>query len=226
MGLKIDRRAQKIFRAVGLIILAAIIFCLLKILIWEHSYYSNKSAETRSPEQSVITDLADALSPSEEKPSDENIKAHQTSLTEPKLLTIPRLELTSRVQITAVNEHILPVPDNIYDVCWYSGSSRPGQGGNILMSGISQGETKTGAFGNLDSLEKGDEIKIEIGKEDIFTYEVREIIIIDRNDAKNQLPIAQERIDDKETLALVATRRAGEDKDVFNSIIIVRATIK
>ena len=94
------------------------------------------------------------------------------------------------------------------------------------MSGISQGETKTGAFGNLDSLEKGDEIKIEIGKEDIFTYEVREIIIIDRNDAKNQLPIAQERIDDKETLALVATRRAGEDKDAFNSIIIVRATIK
>lgn len=226
MGLKIDRRAQKIFRIIGLIILAAIIFCLIKIILWEHSYYKNKSAETRSPEQSVITDLADANSPSEEKPTENDIKTHQNSLTEPKLLKIPRLDLVARVNITSVNEHVLPVPDNIYDVCWYSGSSRPGQGGNILISGISQGETKAGAFGNLDSLEKGNILQIETGKEDLYEYEVREIIIIDREDAANKLPIAQERIDDKETLALVAARRQGEAKDTFNSIIIVRATIK
>ncbi len=226
MGLKIDRRANRIASIIGYLLLAILLICLLKVFFWEHSYYRNKSAETRNPQQTVITELSDAKNPSEDKPTDEEVSKYQVYTTSPRYLEISRLKIKARVKESSVNEYTMPVPDNIYDVMWYSGSSNPGQGGNILMSGISEGTTTHGAFANLDSLEKGDEIKIARGDGELFTYSVREIMIIDKNEAKNKLPIAQTRIDDKETLALITARRANESSETFNSIIIVRATIK
>ena len=73
MGLKIDRRASKITKTVGFIALFILIACLIKILVWEHSYYQNKSAETREPQQAVITELADAVNPSEICPTRKDI---------------------------------------------------------------------------------------------------------------------------------------------------------
>lgn len=226
MGLKIDRRASKITKIVGIIFLIILASCLLKILIWEHSYYQNKGAETRNPQQAVITELADAKDPSEVEPTAGEIAKHQTYTTTPRYLEIPRLELKARVKSSNVTEYVMPVPDNIFDVSWYSGSGNPGQGGNILISGISQGTTKPGAFANLDSLEQGDVISLQRGDDERFDYEVKEILIIDKDEAKNKLPIAQKRIDDKETLALISARRADESSTEFNSIIIIRATIK
>ena len=226
MGLKIDRRASKITKTVGFIALFILIACLIKILVWEHSYYQNKSAETREPQQVVITELADAVNPSEDMPSEEDLNKYQTYTTSPRYLTIERLSLKARVKDSNVVEYIMPVPDNIYDVAWYSGSGNPGQGNNILISGISQGLTKAGAFANLDSLEKGDTIGLERGDGEKFSYEVREVSIIDKEEAANKLPLAQKRIDDKETLALISARRADESSTTFNSIIIVRAVIK
>ena len=226
MGLKIDRRASKITKTVGIVALIILAACLIKILVWEHSYYRNKGSETRNPQQAVITDLADANNPSEIAPTEQEIEKHQTYTTTPRYLEIPRLKLKARVKSSTVTEYIMPVPDNIYDVAWYSGSGNPGQDGNILLSGISQGTSKPGAFANLDSLEEGDEISLERGDGERFNYEVKEILIIDKEEAKNKLPIAQKRIDDKETVALISARRADESSTEFNSIIIVRATIK
>ena len=226
MGLKIDRRASIITKLIGIICLVVLIVCLIKILVWEHSYYQNKGSETRNPQQAVITELADAANPSEVAPTEEEIKKHQTYTTTPRYLEIPRLSLKARVKSSNVTEYVMPVPDNIFDVAWYSGSGNPGQGGNILMSGISQGATLPGAFANLDSLEKGDKITVERGDGERFDYTVKEILIIDKEDAKNKLPIAQKRIDDKETLALISARRADESTVEFNSIIIIRATAK
>ena len=226
MGLKIDRRAQRITKIIGLVVLVAVIFCMLKIFIWEQNYYRNKSAEERNPEQSVITELEDADNPSEEKPSKEDVNNYQVQRETPRYLIIKRLSVKARVQESNVNEHILPVPENIYDVSWYSGSGRPGEGTNILISGISEGATKAGAFSNLDSIEKNDIITLENGGGDKFEYVVREIAIIDKDEAKNRLPIAQKRIDDKETLSLITARRANESNDKFNSIIMLRATRK
>ncbi|MCQ2571141.1 MAG: class F sortase [Candidatus Saccharibacteria bacterium] len=226
MGLKINKKASRIIRIISAIIGAIVVVCMIKILVWEASYYQNKSAETRNQQQAVITDLADANNPSEIEVTQEMLDAHQTYTTSPRYIIIPRLHLKARVMGSNVTEYVMPVPDNIADVAWYSGSGNPGQGGNILMSGISQGATKPGAFANLDSLEKDDEITLVRGDDETFTYIIREIQIIDKEEAKNKLPLAQERIDDKETLALISARRADEKSDVFNSIIIVKATIK
>jgi LPXTG-site transpeptidase (sortase) family protein len=226
MGLKIDRRAAKATKIAGVIVLVAIVACMIKILVWEHSYYQNKSAETRNPQQSVITSIEDAKNPSENEPTQADIDKYQTHTTSPRYLIIKRLNIKARVKDSSVNENTLPLPDDIFNVSWYSGSGNPGQGGNILISGVSEGATKHGVFSNLDSLEEGDEITIVRGDDETFKYSVREIMIIDKADAKDKLPIAQKRIDDKETVALVTVRRADENNDTFNSIVIVRATIK
>jgi hypothetical protein len=67
---------------------------------------------------------------------------------------------------------------------------------------------------------------LERGDGERFTYTVKEIQIIDRKDAKSKLPEAQKRIDGKETLALISTRRLDENASDFSSIVIIRATIK
>ncbi len=226
MGLKIDRRARKITKILGLIVLAVLVICMLKILIWENSYYQNKSAEERNPEQTVITALADVVTPDENQPTQEQYDKYQVSRTAPRYLEIPRLKVKARVQDSNVNEHILPVPDNIFDVSWYSGSGRPGENGNILISGVAEGLTKHGVFYNLDSLEKGDEIILERGDGERFSYGIEKLAIIDKKDAAYQLPNAQKRINDKETLVLFSTRRSDENDADFNSIIIVHANIK
>lgn len=224
MGLKIDRRAVRITKGIGIGVLVILLIIMAKIVIWENNYYKTKSVQERAPEQAVITSIADANSPDETEISEEKLNSYQVSRTEPRYLEIPRLEIKARVKSSEVNEHILPNPSNIFDVSWYSGSGRPGENGNILISGISEGQTKHGVFANLDSLEHGDKITLERGDGEKYTYSVQEISIVDRNNAASKLPIAQKRIDDKETLALITTRHANEDSTTYNSIVIVRAT--
>ena len=117
----------------------------------------------------------------------------------------------------------MPLPNNVYDVCWYSGSGRPGDNSTILISGLKRGIKQTGAFANLDSLEKDDSIAIVRGDGTRFDYKVAEIRIIDRKNAKDELPSAQKRLEDKETLTLITTNRANVSSD-YESIIFVHAT--
>ena len=95
MGLKIDRTASKMTKIIGAIVGIALLACLIKILVWEHSYYQNKSSETRNPQQAVITELADAANPSEIEPTAEELKKHQTYTTTP--LGIPAPAIQARV---------------------------------------------------------------------------------------------------------------------------------
>ena len=95
-----------------------------------------------------------------------------------------------------------------------------------MISGVAEGLTKHGVFYNLDSLEKGDEIILERGDGERFSYGIEKLAIIDKKDAAYQLPSAQKRINDKETLVLFSARRSDENDADFNSIIIIHANIK
>ena len=55
--------------------------------------------------------------------------------------------------------------------------------------------------------------------------QVADLQIIDAEDAENKLSGAQRRIDDKETLSLI-TVRASEDNSEYESIVMLRATLK
>jgi len=224
MALKINRNLQRILKIIGWVLLIALIACMIKILIWERNYYGTKSSETRAKADVVITGLATSTNPSEAPLSDEQIANYQVEATKPRYLDIERLGVHARIKASVVNSEILPVPENIHDVMWYAGSTKPGEGGVVLISGISNGPTTAGAFANLDSLEKGDKITIEVGSGDKYTYSTREIQIVDYSDAETKLPSIQRRLDDKETLSLITAKKVDNATDSYNSIVIIRAT--
>ena len=223
MALKINRNLQKILKIIGWVLLIAIIACMIKVLLWERDYYNTKSVEVRSKSDVVITALGVAEDPSEADITEQDVEAFRVDSTKPRHLTIERLGVHARIKESIVNSEVLPVPANIHDSMWYAGSGRPGEGGVILISGISKGATKPGAFANLDSLEKEDKIKIKNGQGDEYTYTIREILIIDAAEAEQKLPSIQRRIDDKETVSLVTAVEKTDGTDVYNSIVIVRA---
>lgn len=225
MALKINRTVSRIGQILGWALVAIIAVLLIKTYVWEKNYYATKTNETRAKADVVITEIETILSPSEFEPSEDEIKEYQVEANNPRYLDIPRLDIHARVRHSAVDNNKLPLPNDIYDVAWFAGSSAPGQGGNVLISGLYKGRTKDGVFKNLDSLEKGDEITIERGDGEKFTYEVRELQIVDAKDAANELPGVQRRIDDKETLSLVTARTYAEGGE-YESIVMLRATIK
>ena len=225
MALKIDRRLSNIGKILGWALVAVIVVILAKVFIWEQSYYRNKNNEPRAKADVVVTELESVIAPSETAPTEQEVAEYQVSASLPRYLDIPRLEIHARIRESEVNSNVLPLPNTIYDAAWFSGSSKPGEGGSILMSGLAAGKTKDGIFRNLDSLEKGDEIIVETGAGDKYTYEVADLQIINIEEVANKLPTAQRRIDDKETLGIV-TVHSIEDNTKYESVVMLRATLK
>ena len=227
MALKINRTTQRVLKGIGIVLLIVLVLCMGKILIWETNYYHNKTSEERAVADVPITRVVSALNPSEEKPTDKEIAEYQVEKETPRYLDIERLKIHARIQISEVDTNgVLAVPNNIYDASWYSGSNKPNHGGYIIISGIHSTKDKKGIFASLDSLEEGDEIVIEVGSGDKYTYEVKEInIVSDQKDSDQVLAKMQTRLNQKETLSLVTVKTSGSDQE-FESLVMLRANIK
>ncbi|MDO4730131.1 MAG: hypothetical protein Q4A96_02950, partial [Candidatus Saccharibacteria bacterium] len=76
----------------------------------------------------------------------------------------------------------------------------------------------SGIFKNLDSLEKGDKIKLTRGDNEVFEYTIESISITSYKDSTKTLPLAQQSIDSKETLSLVSVGNSD------TSVVIIKAT--
>ena len=227
MALKINRTTRRVIKGIGIALLIILVAIMLKILVWENNYYKTKTGEERAMADVPITQIISALNPSETEPTAEDIAKYQVEKNTPRYLDIERLNIHARVIKTEVDTNgILATPDNIYDVNWHSGSSAPGEGGYIIISGIHSGKTKTGTFANLDSMEKGDEISIENGDGTKFKYEVKEInVISDQEDSDENLLKMQTKLNDEETLSLITVKTRQNSRE-FESLVMLRATIK
>ena len=227
MALKINRTTRRVIKGIGIVLLIIVVAIMLKILIWENNYYKTKTGEQRAMADVPITQIISAINPSENEPSKDEVAKYQVEKDAPRYITIQRLGITARViKAEADTNGILSTPDNIFDANWHSGSSAPGEGGCVIISGIHSGKTKQGIFANLDSIEKSDEIVIENGSGDKYRYEVKEInIISDQKDSDKTLVKVQSRVEGKETLSLV-TVKTRKNSNEFESLVMLRATIK
>jgi len=200
MALKIKHTTQRVLKGIGIVVLVLLLLCMGKIFIWETNYYRNKTGQERTMADVPITHIVSALNPSEKKPTDKEIAEYQVEKDLPRYLDIKRLDIHARIQRSEVDTNgLLAVPNNIYDANWYAGSSTPGQNSYIILSGIHSTENNKGIFADLDSLEQDDEIIIETGAGDQYTYQVKEInIISDQKDSDNVLAKMQTRLNSKE----------------------------
>lgn len=171
-----------IWSVIGVILLLAAAW----ILIWEHKYYSEKEGSARAASISSITtdDEVD-----ETEVTDKDKTEHIVAADRPRYLSIEKLGIENArvLSVGTTSAGQLGTPLGIFDVGWYTESSKPGTGGAMLMDGHNGGPTKEGVFKNLPSLESGDIIKLERGDGKIFNYRVVENLTFSISDANTNM---------------------------------------
>ncbi len=120
--------------------------------------------------------------PTEDEVTTEAVNSYQVAPDMPRLITIPRLEVSARIKRLGVKASgELNAPSNINDAGWYEGSSKPGENGTVLIDGHVHGPSKPGVFYRLNKLVQGDTIEIERGDNKTFSYKVVSTEIVDQD---------------------------------------------
>lgn len=188
MSLKIDSKGKIIKWAIWSVLLIVFLVFLVRVATFESAYYDEKEGSERSvAAQSVADEELD-----ETEPTEDEIAEYTVAPDRPRYLTIQKLNITnSRVLpmgVKATGE--LDTPNNIFDVGWYEGSGRPGQGGTMIIDGHNGGPHVFGVFKRLPELAKGDVIQIERGDGKILKYSVVENNAISLDDSNKYMATA------------------------------------
>lgn len=230
MSLEIHSSRLSAPQIIGIIVLAIIAACLIKVFIWEQIYYSEKEGSMRSPAIQVSSSDDEEFEVDETPISETEIREYIVAADKPRYLSIPKINVTNAriLEVGLVNDsNKLDSPTSIYDVGWYNKSAKPGTGGTLLMDGHNGGPTTAGVFKKLDTLTAGDEIIIERGDGQIFTYQVVESQVMDLDDAADYMATMETSpIAGKESLSLITC--AGEWTNVEHTYLsraMIRAVL-
>lgn len=144
----------------------------------------------------------------ESEVSQDAINSHTVPANDPKYITIPAIGVDkTRVYPVGVTEqNLLDTPRNIHDAGWYKKSMTPGTDyGAVLINAHNGGMSKDGVFAKLDELKEGDEITVERGDSQEYTYRVVENQTMSLEDvAKDGMKMMMESVDpEKEGLNLI-----------------------
>lgn len=151
-----------------------ILVFLIRVAVFENNYYSEKEGSERSvlveSEQEEEEELVEV------EPTEEEVYEYVVAPDRPRYLTIDKLGINNvRILAMGVNSKgELDTPRNIFDVGWYEGSGKPGQGGTSVIDGHNGGPHVYGVFKRLPDLAVGDIIQVERGDGIIFKYKVVE----------------------------------------------------
>ena len=138
-----------------------------------NNYYNEKEGAPRA-----VANLVEAViqEVDETEVTTEQRAAHTVAPDEPRYLSIEKLGIVNaRILQMGINaQGELDTPYGIFDIGWYSQSSKPGTGGVLVMDGHNGGPNVEGVFKHLDTLYNDDLIVIERGDGEKFTYKVVE----------------------------------------------------
>ena len=167
------RRAIKRF-SVGLVA-AAVLF--LSVYVSLDALHTTNQAKEQfaapSPQVASATTTAPAPTVDEAKPPSNWLSSYAVAPDAPRIITIPSQNVKARVTKQGMAaDGSLQAPKNIHDTGWYENSSKPGQGGAVLIDGHATGPTAAGVFDNINKLQPGDTITIERGDGVVLTYAV------------------------------------------------------
>lgn len=199
----IDKDTFRIWapRLIWAIVAVLVVGFFHKVSIWEHNYYESMEGSERAEATTTTTEPLD-----ETEPTPEAVAEYTVAADKPRYLSIEKLGITNarvlEMGLKANNE--LRTPNNIFDVGWYFNSSKPGNGGTVLIDGHNGGPTKEGVFKHLDQLSEGDRIVLERGDGIKFIYEVVDYATVDLDAASEWMQKAQESpVAGQESLSLI-----------------------
>lgn len=119
--------------------------------------------------------------PEETRPT--NLASYSVPADQPKFVKILKFNTTARIKAMGVDaNNKLIAPGNVHDAGWFQNSAKPGAiGGATLLDGHVSGWTTKGVFYRLKELVAGDQITIERGDGQVFTYKVVKSQMFDKN---------------------------------------------
>ena len=178
-------RRDMIKWAIWTVITIVFLTFLIRVATFENSYYGEKEGSERVVVETQAVEEQEELI--EVPPTEEEVHEYIVAADRPRYLTIDKLGIiNARILPMGVNaKGALETPNNIFDVGWYEGSGKPGQGGTSIIDGHNGGPHVHGVFKDLPALAYGDTIKIERGDGLIYKYKVVEnkTVLLSESDA-------------------------------------------
>lgn len=195
--LRREKRKHRDLKRFGLVFVASV-FVLVTGYVSIDTWMTNNrvKAETSGGGTSLSSDGSQAADTKhregkdETQPSAELIGSYAVAGDLPKTLTINKLNVHARVMPMSVNnDGSVQAPFNIFDAGWYNGSVKPGEIGAAFIDGHASGPTRQGLFAYLDTLKKGDTLRLETGDGTAYKYKVlkTEVIPLAKLDMKKAL---------------------------------------
>lgn len=218
-------RSTIIWGIIGILFVAI----LLRLIIWEHNYYSSKEGSTRiAPINNTIAP-EDAEEVDETDVTNDDKNNYKVAPNKPRFLSIAKLGIDRArvVEVGLNNIGRLQVPASIYDVGWYRSSGKPGLGGTMLLDGHNGGPTKEGVFKHLPEASIGDIITIERGDGKFFKYKIVENEEVPLSEADSKMSKMLESPEkDKESLSIITcTGTWSQVQQTYLSRQFVRAVM-
>lgn len=140
------------------------------ILAWNQI----KADDTDEKPVSHQVDNGNTHSPiSVEKPKPSEFDLYTVASDLPRYLFIPKISVKAMIKpVGLTKDDRIDVPKNAFDVGWYTGSSKPGTTGTLLVDGHVSGGPTPGVFYNLKDLQENDILVLERGDSTQLTYRV------------------------------------------------------
>lgn len=157
------------------------------------------------------------------------LDAHTVPGPQPRYISIPSIGI-DKVRVVSIGltkNNMLDTPKNINDTAWYKKSMTPGSGsGAVVIDGHNGGVTRDGVFAKLSDLTNGDEIIIERGDGQKFTYLVQtnKTMSLKEANSTGMRDMMQSIDPTKEGLSLITCAGNWVPRDkVFDKRVMVRA---
>lgn len=197
---QVKRQWRRTFRrllpvGIASLVLVAGLAIFALTLVTNKQVVEQVAAESRSADESGDAEEDETAPPSEEEVTPAAVNSYRVDPGRPQLIEIEKLGKRSRIKpMGLLRSGALNTPYNIYDTGWYDKSSKPGEGGAMLIVGHANGPTQPGVFYNLKKLEAGDIVKVTRGDGQQFSYKVvsKEQVKTDKVDmTKALLPVTK-----------------------------------
>jgi sortase A len=102
----------------------------------------------------------------------------------PAAIQIDKAEVNAEIEILEIVDGVMQNPTGPWVVSWYKETSKPGQGGNIVMAGhVDYWDVGPSVFYNLRNLVQGDQIVVTGEDGSTHTYEVEWLENFDADNA-------------------------------------------
>lgn len=174
---------------IKVILALLILIFIIRVSVWEDHYYKSEEGKERITPRSAGDISTDSTDVDETIITQEESAAYVVAADKPRFMTIEKIGIHN-ARIIPVSTNIkgaMQVPRSIFDVGWYIKSATPGTRGTSILDGHNGGPTMQGVFKNLNLLEKGDHITIEMGDGNKYTYQVYDNITLTLSEANQKM---------------------------------------